>query len=234
MMREQIEFRAGTRQAGNQFTSVSTCKCATCKRPETNKNPARPRCAHGSARNRAVLHGRALSVGPTVPNGIITLGCSVVPGLSGGKVPRFRGRLPGDLCGRTPCGRTPVAAPATVTSKQHCSDGLDSSLSYLLASARLSPIVFLTSAQIVIGHRSHGYWTSVQSINRMRWRNVYLLAGLPASSASARGSPARGALPPDPSPRLRLAPQFYRCGTSAQARARHWTTVQSISSASSP
>jgi hypothetical protein len=102
-------------------------------------------------------------------------------------------------------------------------------LSHLWASARLSPIVFLTSAQIVIGHRPHGYWTSVQSIDRMRWRNVYTLVGLPVSSESARGSPARGA-----PPRLRLAPQRYRCETSAQARARHWTTVQSISSASSP
>jgi hypothetical protein len=201
MVREQIEFRAGTRQAGNQFTSVSTCKCATCKRPKTNINPARPRCAHGSARNRAVLHGRALSVCcSTVPNGIITLGCSVALGLSRGKVLRFRGQLPGDLCGRTVCGRTPVAAPATATSMQHCSDGLDSSLSHLWASARLSPIVFLTPAQIVIGHRSHGYWTSVQSIDRMRWRNVYPPAGLPVSSASARGSPARGALPPTPPP----------------------------------
>jgi len=64
----------------------------------------------------------------------------------------------------------------------------------------LSPIVFLTSAQIVIGHRSHGYWTSVQSIDRARWRNDYKFVGLPVSSASAREWPARGALPPTPPP----------------------------------
>ena len=37
MMRKEIEFRAGTRQGGNQFASVSTCKCATCERPGTDK-----------------------------------------------------------------------------------------------------------------------------------------------------------------------------------------------------
>jgi|KBSMisStaDraftv2_1062788.scaffolds.fasta_scaffold2208480_1 hypothetical protein len=94
MMRKEIEFRAGTRQGGNQFASVSTCKCATCERPGTDNNPMRPRWAHGSTRNPAILHGRALSVGPTVPNDIITLGCRVVLGLSGGKVLRFRGYCP--------------------------------------------------------------------------------------------------------------------------------------------
>lgn len=145
MMRGQIKVRAGKGQAGNQFASVSTCKYVTCERPETNDNPARPHCAHGPTRNPVVLHGRALSVGPTVPNGIITLGYSVALGLSGGKVLKFRGQLPGDICSRAPRGRTPVAAPATATSTQHCGDGLDSSLSHLWASARLSPIVFLTT-----------------------------------------------------------------------------------------
>jgi len=162
-MREQNEVIAGKGQADNQFASVSTRKCAACERPETNSPPARPRCAHGSIQNAAVLHGRALIVGPTVPDGIITLGCSVAPGLSEGKVLRFRGNLPGDLCGRTPGG-----GPGD----GHFNIALHSRTGFLsftfVASARLSPIVLLTSAQIVIVHRSDGYWTSVQSIDRMR------------------------------------------------------------------
>src|SRR5215468_2939260 len=95
MMLEQNELRAGRRQGGNQFASARTGKHAAWKQPDTNSNPAHPRCALGSAGNPAVLHGRALSVGPTVPKGIITLGCSVALGLSGGKSLSFRGQLPG-------------------------------------------------------------------------------------------------------------------------------------------
>jgi hypothetical protein len=90
MMRTQIEVRTGKGQAGNQLAAAGTGKGAASERPETNIDPARPRRACGSIRSQAILHGRALIVGPTVPNGIITLGCSVALGLSGGKGLKFR------------------------------------------------------------------------------------------------------------------------------------------------
>jgi hypothetical protein len=219
MLREQIEV--GARQAGNQFAFVRTCKCATCEWPETNKNPARPRRAHGSTRNPAVLHGRALSVGPTVPNDIITLGCPLALGLSGGKALRFRGNCPANFAvvphlvvsGR---GRQPL---------QHSIAATDRIPFYHICGHRLDYRRSCSSPPIVIGHRPHGYWTSVQSIDRMRWRTVYIPAAC-RFLASARGSLARGALPRPLPP---AAPRAPRCETS-----RHWTTVQSISRASSP
>jgi hypothetical protein len=50
------------------------------------------------------------------------------------------------------------------------------------------------------------YWTSVQSIDGIRWRNVPALAGVPGFSCIACGSLARGALPPTSHPPPRLAP----------------------------
>lgn len=165
MRREQNEVIAGNGRGGNQFASARTGKCAACEQPETSSNPARPRCAHGSALNPAVLHGRALSVGPTVPKGIITLGCSVALGLSGGKA-----LTPGAVA-RQQFVVIPRSRPSR-HSLQYASQRRTRFLSFLLASVRLPPIVLFSSAQIVTVHRSHGYWTSVQSIDRMRWRSV--------------------------------------------------------------
>jgi hypothetical protein len=147
MMREPIEVRAGKCQAGNQFAPVKTCKFVACERREMNNNDAaRPRCAHESTGNPAALHGRALIVArcSTVPTDIITRGCRDMLGVvRRSEVP---GRLPGGICGRA-FGLGSDDSHFTAALQRRSGDLLSS---VVLAPVQLSPIAFVTSAQIVV------------------------------------------------------------------------------------
>src|SRR5262245_12284143 len=116
---------------------------------------------------------------------------------------------------------TSFTAPLT----QHCNSGLV----ILLPTTRVRGLIVdrvrrLGKSRSFTSSSLARYWTSVQSIDGTRWRNVRTLAGVPHSLTSARESVARGALPPSPQPRLALFP----CNTPTEASARHWTSVQSI------
>jgi hypothetical protein len=205
-VREQIEACAGERQADHQFVPIRACKFAASERPEiSNNHAARPRCAHESTGNPAALHGRALIVArcSTVPARIITRGCR-------------------DMLGVV---RQVEFWSSRAIARRHLWSCLRSwlrrqSLQRSIAAADRGLLCFrCVGVGSVVADRVHHlgtdrslpasvslarYWTSVQSKDPTRWRNVHTLAGLPGCSVSARGSLARGALPHPPGRASRL------------------------------
>ena len=185
----------------NQFGLVSTRESAACgQRPERNSRVARPGRAHDLLNSRTVAHGRAHISLPDRPRRIITLGCRNVTGLSGGNILMFQ-----IICLTAPA--RVLAAMTRSTTLQRSIVAVDwrSCPRHTGSGSIVDRVRQLGKSWPFISSSLARYWTSVQSIDRSRWRNVHTLAGVPDFSHQLASQLREARFPPPPGRASRLA-----------------------------